>query len=281
MDKKTNGMIAELLPMAEAEELREFIQECAREDTAFAVKPSQWLMRRYIMYVNTPSVYVEEVRRLFGLTEEKHRGYGRWRYYDDCALDWISLEQGMEQLVATLREKLEAGRPDVVVAPIVEFYRLLKDHLDEFMAEEEACINGATHACDALLLKWAEHPDVSLQEKRDLYDTLQVLAKAEILDYADGLSNVFFMNYVPLTQRPEEALVTIEKQVAAGKVSVELVHKHIALLRQFGRHAEAQEIIRRRLHYPSVLDVELDRLYAQRDDYAALNLLDLAAGHQS
>ena len=277
MKDKTNGMIAELLPMADAEELREFVQEHANKDVSFAVKLSQWLMKRYGVHVNKPSVYVQEVRRLFRQTEEKYRGYNRRRYYDDIGLNWIALEEGMLQLVSTLREKLQAGMPDVVAAPVVEFYRLLQDHLDEFYEEDEANIDQAGRACDALLLEWAEHPDVPVQEKRDLYDTLQVLAKAEILDYVDGLTDAFFMSYLTLTQSPEEALNTIEKLTAEGKICEELVHKHIALLRQFGREAEALEVVRRYLRYPSVLDAELERLYTRQDDYAALNLLDLAA----
>ena len=277
MKDKTNGMIAELLPMADAEELREFVQQHAGDDVSFAVKLSQWLMKRYGPYVNKTSVYVQEVRRLFGLTEEKYRGYNRSRYYDGCGLDWIALEEGMVQLVAALREKLQAGMPDVVAAPVVEFYRLLKDHLEEFFEEDEANIDQAGRACDALLLEWAEHPDVPVQEKRDLYDTLQVLARAEIMDYVDSLTDAFFMNYLTRTQSPEEALHTIEKLTAEGKVCEELVHKHIALLRQFGREPEALEVIRRNLRYLSVLDAELERLYTRQDDCAALSLLDLAA----
>ena len=186
MNNKPDGVITELLPFAEGEELREFVQQQADADVSFAVKLSQWLTKQYGAFITESSVYVDEVRRLFGLTESKYRGNNRWRHYDDYGLDWIRLKEGMVQLVVTLREKLQAGMPTVVAAPIVEFYRLLKEHTDDFYAEHEVDINQAARACDALLLEWAEHPDVPVQEKRTLYDTLQVLAKSEIMEYVEG-----------------------------------------------------------------------------------------------
>ena len=280
MNNKPDGVITELLPLAEGEALREFVQQQADADVSFAVKLSQWLTKQYGAFITESSVYVDEVRRLFGLTESKYRGNNRWRHYDDYGVDWIRLEEGMVQLVVTLREKLQAGMPTVVAAPIVEFYRLLKEHIDDFYAEHEVDINQAARACDALLLEWAEHPDVPVQEKRALYDTLQVLAKSEIMEYVEGLTDAFFMSYLTRTQSPEEALNTIERLTAEGQVCEELVHRHISLLRQFGRAAEALAVIRCNLRYRSVLDAELNRLYELHDDYAALNLLDLASAHR-
>lgn len=277
--KNNENVISTLLPMAKEDELRAFVQNLAENDDKFSIKLSQWLMSKYAVYVNKPSVYVDEVRRLFGQTEEKYRGCNRWRYYDDCSLDWVALSCGMKQIVSILREKLADGCPEVVPLPIVEFYRLLADYLDDLLAEEGVDINSEARACDSLLLAWAEHPGVTSQEKRELYETLQALSKAEILDYVEGLTDTFFMNYLTCTQSPEDALASIEKLSAEGKVTEEMAHKHIALLRSFGREDEALGVIRRRLCYRSVLDAELDRLYKQASDYAALNLLDLAAAH--
>lgn len=272
-------MISTLLPIAQDDELRDFVLKLAEDDAAFSLKLSQWLMCKYAVYVDNPSVYVDEVRRLFGQREVKYSGYKRWRYDDDCGLDWTALTCGMNQLVATLREKLAAGCHEVVVLPIVEFYRLLAGFLDDLLAEEGVDIDSAAQACDALLLAWAEHPEVSSQAKRELYETLKALSKAEIMEYVDGLSDAFFMNYLTLIQSPEKVLVAIEKLTAEGKVSEVLVHKHIALLRQFGRDNEVPAVIRSGLRYRSVLDAELDRLYSQGNDYAAVNLLDLAVGY--
>lgn len=274
--QNNESVISTLLPMVQEDDLRTFVQEQAEKNSDFSIKLSQWLMSKYAVYVNKPSTFVDEVRRLFGQQEEKYRGYNRWRYYDNFGLNWNALKDGMEQIVSTLNEKLENGHHEVVVLPIVEFYRLLAGYLDDFLAEEEENLNITARECDALLLKWAEHPEVPAQEKRELYETLQKLSQAEIMDYVDGLTDAFFMNYLTCTQSPAEALSTIEKLTAKGKVSEELVHKHIALLRQFGRENEAQEVIRCNLRFHSVLDAELNRLYDKENDYAALNLLDIA-----
>ena len=91
-----------------------------------------------------------------------------------------------------------------------------------------------------------------------MYETLQALSKAEIPDYVEGLTDTFFMNYLTCTQSPEDELASIEKLSAEGKVTEEMAHKHIALLRSFGREDEALGVIRRRLCYRSVLDAELE-----------------------
>ncbi|MDO5465153.1 MAG: hypothetical protein Q4F40_09470 [Akkermansia sp.] len=108
----------------------------------------------------------------------------------------------MKQIVSILREKLADGCPEVVPLPIVEFYRLLADYLDDLPAEEGVDINSAARACDSLLLAWAEHPGVTSQEKRELYETLQALSKAEILDYVEGLTDTFFHELPHLHTKP-------------------------------------------------------------------------------
>ena len=72
--KNNENVISTLLPMAKEDELRAFVQNLAENDDKFSIKLSQWLMSKYAVYVNNPSVYVDEVRLLFGQTEEKYRG---------------------------------------------------------------------------------------------------------------------------------------------------------------------------------------------------------------
>lgn len=49
---KTAGVITELLPLAEAEALREFLQHYAANHTEFAVDFGQWLMRKYARHAS-------------------------------------------------------------------------------------------------------------------------------------------------------------------------------------------------------------------------------------
>ena len=274
--KKNEGIIQELLSFAKDEDLKEFILKEASNHRDFSVRLSQWLMSRYSKHANQVSFYVEEVRQLFGLKEEKYYGYNRSRYYDDIGLNWDAIDEGMIQIVNTLQEKLADGIVDVVVEPVVEFYKQLASYHDEFLMEDDATLDDAGKACDTLLLKWAQHPNVPKQEKQIVYEKLQELSTAPIMDYVDGLSDAFFMNYLTYTLSDEEALQRIEQLTAMGNISDELVHKHIDLLRQRKREREAQEVIRRNLNISSVLDAELDRLYDKGEDYAALNLIDLA-----
>ena len=272
---KGDGVIDGLLPKVAVEELRDFVQKYARRDAAFSVALGQWLMEKHARLVNDAGAYIEEVRKLFCLTDDSCRSYYRNRY-DDIVLDWDGIDAGMEKLVETLRGKLAEGAHEVVVPPVLEFYRQFIKHYDDFGMVDEANVDAAAEACDTLLLEWAAHPDVPAAEKKAVYRTLQGLADHEELEYTNGLTSDFFLNYLTLTQTPEEALASIEKMEAEGKSTPALVHKHISLLRQFGREAEALKVIQRNVNYHSVLDAELERLYQRREDYAALNLIDLA-----
>lgn len=275
MTTQHESMITELLPKAEENALRDFVQQLAAHDTDFAVKLSRWLMRNYAEHANTADTYIEEVRQLFRLQELKFNKRSQW-HDGEYGPDWFAIDTGMEQIAHTLLQKLANGHPEVVTAPVIEFYRLLSRELEDFLMEDDPSVNLAAKACDTLLLEWAAHPDVPAQEKREIYSKLQSLAEAEIMDYVSGLSDDFFMQFLTNSQTPEDALASIEEMAAKEKTTEALVHKHIALLRQFGRHKEALHVIRCNLRYHTVLDCELNRLYEQGDDYAALNLIDLA-----
>ena len=272
---RNDGVIAELLPNAGVEELREFVLGYSRQDAEFSVTLGQWLMGKYARQVHKAEMFVEEVRKLFRLTDDFPSSSYRSRY-DDFVLDWCAISDGMEKLVATLQDKLSDGVHEVVVPPVLEFYRLFLEHYDDFEMVDEANINAAATACDDLLLKWAEHPTVPNYKKKAVYQSLQELAGNEAFEYVDGLTSNFFLNYLTLTQSPEETLKSIEKLTAEGRITEELVHKHISLLRQFGRDADARKVIQRNAFCFSVLDAELERLYQQGEDYAALNLIDHA-----
>ena len=71
MNNKPDGVITELLPLAEGEELREFVQQQADADVSFAVKLSQWLTKQYGAFITESSVYVDEVRRFSTLPGAK------------------------------------------------------------------------------------------------------------------------------------------------------------------------------------------------------------------
>ncbi|MGN0874461.1 MAG: hypothetical protein ACI4OZ_04660 [Akkermansia sp.] len=267
------NMISTLLPKAKDDDLRAFVRELAGTDADFAGKLSQWLMSKYAAYTSKPSVYVKEVQRLFRLTNEEPRG----RHYWETVLDFAAVESGMEQIVAALRQKLADGCYDIIPLPVVTFYSELADYLDDFMESEFADLDSAAQACDNLILDWAKCPDVPLQEKKSLYETLKTLSNAEVMEYVAGLTEGFFINYLTFIQTPEEALASIAKRAAEGRLPEDVVHRYIDLLRQLGRENEASEVIRRNLNYPSVMDAELDRLYEQQNDPAALELLDAAS----
>lgn len=274
--EKQSGIIEQLLPRAGAEELGDFVRQYAARDAAFSVKLSQWLMKKYARYENNAAAYVAQVEQLFCLYEEKFRGYNRSRYYDGTGPDWCAIDTGMERLAQTLREKLDAGVHEVVVPPVLRFYQLLGEHAEDFMCEDEGDISVARDACEDLLTLWVQHPAVPQEEKRALYPRLQGLCLAKDMEIFDILTASFFADYHVHMLPPEEALERLNQEAAKGHQSADMVHKHVALLRQFGREREALDIIRTHLGFRAVLDAELERPYANGDDYAALNLIDLA-----
>ena len=58
MNNKPDGVITELLPLAEGEELREFVQQQADADVSFAVKLSQWLTKQYGAFITESSAVI-------------------------------------------------------------------------------------------------------------------------------------------------------------------------------------------------------------------------------
>lgn len=153
-------MIDELLPKTAVEDLREFVQSYARGNAEFSVALGQWLMGKYARLVNNAEPYVEEVRKLFHLTDDSRSNYYRNRY-DDILLNWDAIDAGMEKLVETLSGKLAEGVHEVVVPPVLEFYRQFIAHYEDFEIVDEADVNAAADACVDLLLEWAEHPEVA------------------------------------------------------------------------------------------------------------------------
>lgn len=276
VSEKPRGVIEQLLPNAGVDELRDFVQRYAASDAAFSVKLSQWLMSKYARHANDAATYVVQVEQLFCLTEEKYHGYNRSRYYDDIGLDWDAIDTGMEKLVHTLSEKLAAGVHAVVVPPVLRFYQLLGEHEEDFMSEDEGDISAAREACEDLLTQWVQHPAVPQEEKKALYPRLHGICHSKNMKIFDILTASFFADYLVHMQSPEEALERLNREAAMGHQSADMVHKHVALLRQSGREREAQDIIRTHLCFQSVLDAELERLYSQGEDDAALNLIDLA-----
>lgn len=275
MDKPTD-IITKLLPQAEMAELQEFLQRLASKHTALAVDLGQLLMSKYAHLVNDVDIYVTEVKRLFCLKEDKFRGNHRHRNYLGVGLNGIAINEGMENIANTLRQKLADGYHQLVTPPVVEFYRLLTLHLSQFLMEDKLHIDSATKACDKLLLEWVKCPAVSLEEKQDMFCTLKELAKPRITQHINGLSNDFLLIFRTYIQRPQEILDFLDKLSKRGPIPSALVIRHIALLRQFDRKEDAQRVIRRNLYLLPVLDAELDHLYECGADDAALKLLDLA-----
>ena len=74
-----DGVIDELLPNAGAEELRKFVQRYAHGNAEFSVALGQWLMGKYAGLVNNAGAYVEEVRKLFHLSDDSCSNYYRHR----------------------------------------------------------------------------------------------------------------------------------------------------------------------------------------------------------
>ena len=272
---KNKEIIEDLLTKANREELLDFVREYAEKDDAFSAVLGQWLLKQYSQHENKAEAYVAQVEQLFCLMEDKFRGHNRWRY-DDIGLDWDSIDIGMEKLANTLREKLAEGVSGVVVPPVLRFYQLLGEHEEDFMSEEDGDISSATEICEQLLLAWVQHPEVPQKEKKALYPRLHELCLSREMQIFDILTSSFFANYLIHMQSPEEALKRLNQEAAKGHQSADMVHKHVELLRRFGKDADALEIIRQHLCYHSVLDTELDRLYTAGEDYAALNLIDLA-----
>ena len=74
---KTRDVVNMLLEKAEVGELREFVRQKARNDTAFEADLSEWLSNRYEEQVRTAERYVDKVQWLFQRVVMKNKRGGK------------------------------------------------------------------------------------------------------------------------------------------------------------------------------------------------------------
>ena len=267
----------ELLKQATVEELRTFVLEQAQENVMFLSRLNQWLYRQYDKPERTWKGYVDRVRRLFTLIEDKFGWYAD--HFDErTGVAWASVGDGMKAITDELQEMFDSGCTDIVVEPILEFFVMIQNHRDGFLYEGEYTdLHNAHDACISLLRQWSRHPSVPMENKREMLRAL--LEICHFSAYKEhGIYNML-RKYIRLTASalsPQEAYDSLIQLEADGIEDYEIDQQKVLLLHSLGQDEQAVEFVYRNLDNGSLVDGEIDRFISIGEPGEAMRMAEAA-----
>lgn len=251
----------ELLNQASLEELRAFVLEQAEKSAMFLSRLNQWLYKQYDKPERTWEGYVDRVRRLFSLIEDKFGWYAE--HFDErTGVAWGSVGEGMEAITVELQEMFDSGCIDIVVEPILEFFVMTQSNRDGFLYEGEYTdLHNAHDACISLLSQWSRHPSVPMENKREMLRTL--LEICHFSAYKEhGIYNMLkkYIRLTVSTLSPQEAYDSLIRLEAEGIEDYEIDQQKVLLLHSLGREEQAVALVYQNLDNGRIVDIEIDRL---------------------
>ena len=251
----------ELLKQATAEDLRAFVLEQSQKSAIFLSRLNQWLYRQYDKPERTWEGYVDRVRRLFTLIEDKFGWYAE-HFDEKIGVAWGAVGAGMEAIAVELQEVFDSGCIDIVVEPILEFFVMIQSNRDGFLYEGEYTdLRNAHNACISLLSQWSRHTSVPMGNKREMLRAL--LEICHFSAYKEhGIYNMLekYIRLTVSTLSPQEAYDSLIRLEADGIEDDEIDQQKVLLLHSLGRDEQAVELVYRNLDNGWLVDGEIDRL---------------------
>lgn len=265
----------ELLNQASLEELRAFVLEQAEKSAMFLSRLNQWLYKQYDKPERTQEAYVDRVRRLFSLVEDKYGWYAD--HFDErIGVAWASVGEGMEMIAKELEELLDSGNTDIIVEPILEFFVMIQNERDGFLYEgEHSDLYNAHDACIALLRKWACHPSVPQENRQEMLRALWEVCQFSAYK-KHAIYNMLrqYIRLVVATLPPQQAYHTLLQLEADDVEDYEMNLQKILLLHRLGQEEQAVALVYQNLGNENIVDTEIERLIEIGKLGAAMNLAE-------
>ncbi len=173
----TLSTIRQLLPLAEATEMREFMLRQAHHNGAFEIELFNWLNLKYGPRGGAnEEQYRTAVRNAFNLHTYCDL-WGRSAAYSPC-IAWSAVGTAVQNVLSLVQEQLRSGTPDAVEPATMEFLRLLAVNGEDYILldEGDGDIENACREAAKLLVEWAGCTEVEATAKQRVMQQIEAYA---------------------------------------------------------------------------------------------------------
>lgn len=169
--------IRQLLPLAEATEMREFMLKQVLHNSTFEIELLNWLNLKYGAKRSTNGEqYRAAVRNAFALSSDSD-SWGRRRSYSPC-IAWSAVGAAVQEVLSLVQEQLRSGTPDGVEPAVMEFLRLLDMNGEDYILldEGDGTIEKACRDAAKLLVEWSGRTETEAVAKQRVMQQIEAYA---------------------------------------------------------------------------------------------------------
>ena len=264
-----------LLALATLGDLKTFIRQRSTGDNALRQAVIEHLQSLYLDQPNDVAIdYEKKVDKAISSCIITQRT--RYDFYDET--DWEKVVDRANALLNEGEKLLKAGNARAAVAIAVQLFKSIDKMADESIAYEEASdIGGVCDRAGDLLLQAIVKPGIDSGCRSSVLDSIKALTSSELCDYNYCNFDNLLQQLTMLTLQGDDAIKFVDKMIAshAGKYSqCDYIKQKIDLLKQLGRHDEAERTIDQYIDTPQIRQLRVDRLLAEKHYEEALRVID-------
>lgn len=281
-EEKEGEEIAKLVSFIDSEVLAAFVCEYAATHADF----SEAMRQRFIPAKNGthPSIdYSKGIQECFTSSYRKPSSYNRYSDYEESDLDVYAVSSQLDKYLDKATFLLEQKSYEEVASIALQIFRSIGECCDEdeeyAIYDQEYLFTNACKTAAALLLQLAENAEVPQSLKDNILDELCDMTTLEAYcSYCIYEMDKLVDDFNRISQTKEEAVKRIDKILLEKKPNDyrigQLVEQKIGFLRELSRTEEAEEVMEKYLHLPSIREIKIRQLLDEKMYEAALQTID-------
>lgn len=281
-EEKEGEEIAKLVSFIDSEVLAAFVCEYAATHADF----SEAMRQRFIPAKNGthPSIdYSKGIQECFTSSYRKPSSYNRYSDYEESDLDVYAVSSQLDKYLDKATFLLEQKSYEEVASIVLQIFRSIGECCDEdeeyAIYDQEYLFTNACKTAAALLLQLAENAEVPQSLKDNILDELCDMTTLEAYcSYCIYEMDKLVDDFNRISQTKEEAVKRIDKILLEKKPNDyrigQLVEQKIGFLRELSRTEEAEEVMEKYLHLPSIREIKIRQLLDEKMYEAALQTID-------
>lgn len=264
-----------LLALATLNDLKAFIRQHSTSDSSLRCAVIEHLQSLYLDQPDDVAInYEQKVDMAISSCITTHRA--RYNYYEET--DWEEVVNQANELLDEGENLLKAGNARAAVAIAVQLFKSIDKTADESIAyEEESDIGYVCDRAGNLLQQAIDKPGIDSDCRSAVLDSIKALTSSALCDYDYCDFDRLLQQLTLLTLQGDDAIKFVDKMIAshAGKYSqCDYIKQKIDLLKQLGRHDEAERTIDQYIDTPQIRQLRVDRLLAEQHYEEALRVID-------
>ena len=279
---KEEEEIAKLVSFIDSEVLAAFVCEYAATHADFR----ETLQQKFIPAKNetNPSIdYSKGIQECFTSSYRKPSSYNRYSHYEESGLDVYAASSQLDKYLDKATFLLEQKSFGEVASITLQIFRSIGECCDEdeeyVIYDQEYLFTNACKTAAALLLQLAENAEVPQALKDNILDELCDMTTLEAYcNYCIYEMDELVDDFNRISQTKEEAVKRIDKILLEKKPNDyrtgQLVEQKIGFLRELSRTEEAEEVMEKYLHLPSIRGIKIRQLLDEKMYEAALQTID-------